>query len=77
MPKVGRWVFAVSAETPETHITAVDGQSEPIEEWLPDGAGFVQYEWGRTSHVRLSGIVRSLSYRDLLSAATTTRPDGA
>ncbi len=44
MPKVGRWVFAVSAETPETHITAVDGQSEPIEEWLPDGAGFVQYE---------------------------------
>lgn len=67
MPKVGRWVFAVSAETPDTHITAVDGQSEPIEEWLPDGAGFVQYEWGPTSHVRLSGIVRSLSYRDLLS----------
>lgn len=67
MPKVGRWVFAVSAETPDTHMTTVDGQSEAVDDWIPDAAAFVQYQWGPTAHVRLSGIVRSLSYRDMLA----------
>ena len=66
MPRKGRWVFAVSAETPSTQI-GVDGtQTQECDTWCPDGAAFVQYEWGRTSHVRLAGIVRQLSYRNLL-----------
>ena len=52
-------MFAVSAETPETHI-AVDGPVGTDRGWLPDGAGFVQYEWG-PSHGVFPGIVRSLS----------------
>ncbi len=69
MPRVKtNWVFAVSAETPSTYIAADNTDTEKVDEWIPDGAAFVQYEWGRTSHVRLAGIVRSLSYRDMTEA---------
>lgn len=68
MPKVGkRWIFAVSAETPDPQIATDDVKTKKMDNWIPDAAGFVQYEWGRSSHVRLSGIVRALSYRDLLN----------
>lgn len=67
MPRVGkRWVFALSAETPSTAVNADGTYTEKVSEWCTDGAAFVQYEWGPTSHVRLSGIVRALSYRDLV-----------
>ncbi len=66
MPRVkDRWVFAISAETPQTSITADNIETKKVDEWIPDAAAFVQYEWGKTSHIRLSGIVRSLSYRNL------------
>lgn len=68
MPRVkNNWVFAISAETPSTKISTDDVNTEKVDNWIPDGAAFVQYEWGRTSHVRLSGIVRALSYRDLIA----------
>ena len=69
MPRVkDHWVFAVSAETPSTAVSADNVDTKKVDEWVPDGAAFVQYEWGRTSHVRLAGIVRSLSYRNLETA---------
>lgn len=68
MPRVKKhWVFAVSAETPNTSIDVDNKSTAKVDTWLPDAAAFVQYEWGRTSHIRLSGIVRSLPYRDLIS----------
>ncbi len=60
------WVAAVSLETPSTALTT-DSTTAKVDNWLPDLAAFIQYQWDRTSHVRLSGIVRSLSYRDLLT----------
>lgn len=67
MPKFkNRWVAAVSLETPDNSIAATDSTSV-VDNWIPDAAAFIQYEWGRTSHIRLSGIVRALSYRDLVS----------
>ena len=66
MPRKGKWVFAVSAETPSTQPDVDGVQTKKVKNWIPDGAAFVQYEWGRTSHVRLAGIVRALSYRDLI-----------
>ncbi|MCM1349021.1 MAG: hypothetical protein NC338_06365 [Firmicutes bacterium] len=69
MPRVKeRWVFAISAETPSTSVSVDNVDTEKVDEWCPDGAAFVQYEWGRTSHIRLSGILRSLSYRNMLQA---------
>jgi len=66
MPKIGNhWVLAISAETPSSSIAADNADTKKVDDWIPDGAAFVQYEWGRTSHVRIAGIVRSLSYRNL------------
>ena len=58
--------FAVSAETPETQIGAYDSNTQAVSNWLPDLAAFVQYQWGADQHVRLAGILRTLSYRNVL-----------
>lgn len=61
------WLMAVSLETPSTSVNVSGVRAKAIQNWVPDGAAFLQYDWGRSSHVRLGGIVRSLSYRDLAS----------
>ena len=66
MPTVKKhWTFAVSAETPAPQIDADGTLSAKCDNWMPDWAAFAQYEWMRGQHVRVSGIVRTLSYRDL------------
>lgn len=63
MPKIGkRWVAAVSVETPATAIDVTGKDVRKASNWLPDGAAFIQYQWGNAQHLRLSGIARSLSY---------------
>ena len=62
-----RITVAASAETPQTSPTEQAGLTAKVDNWLPDAAVFVQYAWGRSEHVRLSGIVRSLSYRNLVA----------
>ena len=68
MPTFGKhWTAAVSVESPEPSI-AVDGKSTArVSAWMPDFAAFGQYQWGRGEHVRLAGILRTLSYRDLVA----------
>lgn len=63
-----RWYFAVSAETPDKNIGADGTNTKSVSNWLPDFAAFVQYQWEPGQHVRLAGIVRTLSYRNLISA---------
>lgn len=60
-----RWIAAVSAETPVSQNSTLTPQTRNVAGWVPDGAAFVQYEWGRSAHVRLAGTVRSLSYRSV------------
>lgn len=68
MPTVkNRWVFAVSAETPSTSIAADQSLTRQLTSWLPDWAAFVQYQWAHGQHIRLSGILRTLSYRDMVT----------
>lgn len=55
---------AASVETPKTAVDVSVPEVSAVTNWLPDFATFVQYEWARGQHVRLSGIVRSLSYLD-------------
>lgn len=62
-----RWVAAISLETPSTQITS-DSITVKSSSWLPDFASFIQYQWDKTSHIRLSGILRTLSYRNLATA---------
>lgn len=60
-----RCVLAASLETPATRICEQPGLTQSVDNWIPDLAVFGQYARGRSEHIRLSGIVRSLSYRDL------------
>lgn len=62
-----RWVLAVSAETPSSAIDIDDTNTAKVTNWMPDWAAFAQYQWAQGQHVRLSGILRTLSYRDLLA----------
>lgn len=68
MPVVkDKWVFAVSGETPSNSIS-VDGEhTKKVSNWMPDWAAFAQYQWHPGQHVRLSGIVRTLSYRNMVA----------
>ena len=72
MPQFGRWSVAVSAESPDGVIAVDDKHTSKSGQWLPDGAAFVQYGWAPGQHVRLSGIVRGLSYRDLVEQKNRT-----
>lgn len=59
------WTIAASLETPASQMTLTDS-SKKVSDWLPDAAAFLQYAWGRSEHLRLSGIIRTLAYRDLI-----------
>lgn len=59
-----RWSVGVSVETPETAIGADQKNTSVVSSWLPDFAALVQYQWAQGQHVRLSGIIRTLSYRN-------------
>ena len=58
---------AISVEMPQADYTVTDGVCRSIKQRVPDIPVFVQYAWGKGSHVRLSGLLRNLSYRDLVS----------
>lgn len=62
-----KWHVGVSFETSSTAIDQTSVSAKPLTEWLPDVAALVQYQWAPGQHVRLSGICRSLSYRDMTS----------
>lgn len=61
------WVTAVSAETPSSQTGVDNENTKAVSNSMPDWAAFVQYQWSRGEHVRLSGIVRTLGYRDLVA----------
>ncbi|MDE7397591.1 MAG: hypothetical protein K2M98_07690 [Muribaculum sp.] len=62
------YVVAASMETPSTMIPKSQ-YYEGCSNFMPSFAAFAQYQWeGMHQHVRLSGIVRGLEYRNLVSA---------
>ena len=61
------WSAAISIENPPTSYST-DEYSKHINPRCPDIPAYVQYAWlGGKSHVRLSGLFRSLSYRNLVA----------
>ncbi len=61
--------WAVSAELPSASYTLAPKTSS-IAQRFPDIPLYLQYAWGGgDSHVRLSGILRELSYRDLAAGS--------
>ncbi len=65
MPKIGPLTLGVSAEMPSAGYRE-DKLVQEIKQRVPDIPAFIQYGWnGGKSHIRLSGLLRNLSYRDL------------
>lgn len=63
------WSFAASIESPSESYTVTNGQSEAINQRIPDIPAYLQYQWDDgQSHIRLSGLFRALSYRNLVTA---------
>lgn len=60
------WSVAGSIEFPSSSIDADGVHTKACSDYVPDVAAFLQYQWDQgESHVRLSGLARVLSYRDL------------
>lgn len=65
-PKFGKGFSAgIGAEMPSVTYTT-NATVKKISQRFPDIPGYIQYQWnGGKSHVRASGLLRELSYRDL------------
>ena len=62
-----RWDIAASVEFPSQSISADGTYTTTCTPYIPDLAAFVQYQWDEgASHLRLSGLLRTLTYRDLV-----------
>lgn len=62
-------VVAASVESPNGSIPALEGKYKGCSDFMPNVAAFLQYQWnGGMQHVRLSGIVRGLEYRNLVQS---------
>lgn len=65
--KGGHWTVAGSFEFPSSSFTTDGVNTKACPDYVPDIAAFCQYQWmDGASHIRLSGLARVLSYRDLL-----------
>ena len=67
-PSWGGFSFAGSVELPDASYTTGES-TRAISQRFPDIPAYLQYGWGGDSHVRLSGILRELSYRDEAAAS--------
>lgn len=68
-----RWSVGGSLEFPSSGIRDDGKNTEKGTDWLPDLAALGQYQWDSgLSHVRLSGLLRFLPYRDLLTQTNHT-----
>lgn len=66
-PFKNHWTVAASIEFPQQAISADGVHTQACSPFLPDLVAFLQYQWDNSSsHLRLSGLYRTLSYRDLV-----------
>lgn len=62
--------LGAGVEFPSSSQNVVDNQTEACKDYIPDIAALVQYGWnGGNSHVRLSGLMRTMTYRNLLTSS--------
>ncbi|MCH5225604.1 MAG: hypothetical protein J1D77_06365 [Muribaculaceae bacterium] len=61
------WSVAGSVEFPQESISADGEHTEACSPYVPDLVAFLQYKWSNGSHLRLSGLLRTLTYRDLVA----------
>lgn len=59
--------FNASIEMPEVSGTAPNSSVEITKQRMPDFTAYAQYNWNDESHLRIGGIIRSMSYTDRAS----------
>lgn len=65
--KNNHWTVAGSVEFPSQEVMDRDTETSPGASYLPELGAFGQYQWDEgASHLRLSGLARWLTYRDLV-----------
>lgn len=63
----GKYTVAGSVEFPGSSARTDGVETAKCSDYVPDFAAMAQYQWnGGLSHVRLSGLLRVITYRDLL-----------
>lgn len=71
--KARPWSMAAALEWPNHQVDADGVKTENLKDWFPDVVAFGQYSWGNEEHVRLSGMLRVLPYRDLVVGKNRNR----
>lgn len=66
--------FAIAAELPQSTGTYADGKTAEMSQRIPDVPVYLQYNLGSNldSHIRLSGVLRNMTYRNLEKNKTET-----
>lgn len=64
----GKWSVAGSLEFPNSQPDVDDVNTKKCNDYVPDVAALGQYQWNRgMSHVRIAALLRTMSYRDLVT----------
>ncbi len=61
------WSMAASVEMPSSQVDADGTRTKTLNDWMPDYVAFLQYGWSHSQHLRLSGMIRTIPYRDLVA----------
>lgn len=67
------WSMAACLEMPRSRVGSDDMTTQALSDWFPDILAFGQYNWADGSHVRFTGMMRVLPYRDLVSGKNRNR----
>lgn len=72
------WTVAASLEFPRSSVAADGTTTQTLDDWFPDIVAFGQWNFGRGGgHVRLSGLLRVMPYRDLEAGCNRSVPGWA
>lgn len=72
------WQMALAAEAPSVTCTLDGDYNAAINQRMPDIPFYIQYGWnGGHDHIRASGLLRGLSYRDLVAQRNRSVLGGA
>lgn len=61
-----KWQFAAAIENPGVNYTITDNM-DVAKQRSPDIPFYLQYGWNKSSHIRLTGILRGMRYRDQIT----------
>lgn len=65
--KKSNWSMAAAVEMPSSQSDTDGEMTKSVSDWFPDILAFAQYNLPHSGHLRLTGLMRVLPYRDLVT----------